>query len=328
MPPNIAISTVSMGWHETHTLEWKIQAAKQAGFEGIELFIDDVDAFCRRHGISRVQAGSRISQLCANADLTILCVGSLDNFEGEPTPLQDRLRIAIEWLDMAHELRTDVIQIPSNDNKNAIGDESVIVSDFQALSDLGLKRQPPISFAYEALGWGTHVADWEASLRIVQLVGRSNFGLCLDTYHILSRLWADPRAHSGMRPGGRAALRDSLQRFLELCPKDKIIYMQLSDAERMSPPILPGHPAYHEDKDGTHSWCTYGRLFPFEGEHGAYLPMKEIMSAWLEGSGYRGWVSMEVFHRSMKEKDLGPDYWAHRGRVSWDKATQRVRSRG
>ncbi|KIV81378.1 hypothetical protein PV11_03569 [Exophiala sideris] len=324
MPHKIAISTVSMGWHPAHTLEEKIQAAKQAGFQGIEVFIDDVDALARSQDLSRVEAGSLICQSCADAGLTIVCVGSFDNFEGEPTPLQDRLQAATEWLDLAGALGTGVIQIPSNDHNNAIGNEKVIVSELQALSDLGLKRQPPVSFAYEALGWGAHVADWEESLRIVQLVDRPNFGLCLDTYHIVSRLWADPRAHSGMRPGGHAALRDSIQRFSNTCPKDKIIYVQLSDAERMSPPILPGHPAYDETRDGVHSWCTYGRLFPFESEYGGYFPLDDITRAWLVESGWSGWVSMEVFHRNMKEERFGPNHWARRGRVSWDRVKQRI----
>ena len=62
------------------------------------------------------------------------------------------------------------------------------------------------------------------------------------------------------------------------------MYIQLSDAEKMSPPILPGHPAYQETKDETHSWCTYGRLFPLETEKGAYLPIEGLSRAWLVDS--------------------------------------------
>lgn len=315
----LAISTVSLGWHPSHTLERKIPAVKAAGFLGVELFITDLDAYALAKKLSRIEAAKVIRQLCAQHGIEILCICSFDNFEGQPSALEDRLNLAREWFAMAKALGTTLIQVPSNDSKDAIGDQHIIVSEFQALSDLGLQEQPPVSFAYEALGWGTHVADWEESLRIVQLVDRSNFGLCLDTYHVLARLWADPRSHSGRRAGGYSALRDSLQRFRDQCPKEKIIYIQLSDAEKMSPPLLPGHPAYHEEKDGPHSWCSYGRLFPLEAENGGYLPMEEISHAWLIDSGWTGWVSMEVFHRDMKHEAADPDYWARRGRTSWEK---------
>ncbi|KAK6387352.1 hypothetical protein LTS17_000619 [Exophiala oligosperma] len=319
MSHRLAISTVSMGWHQTHTLESKIEAAKAAEFEGIELFITDFDAFRDRLGKSSLAAAKEIRALCAKAGLEILCFGSFDNFEGDPTtPLESRLEKASEWLELVHELGTSVIQIPSNDDRRAMCDERLIVDELRALADLGLQRQPPVSFAYEALGWGTCVADWEESLNVVQKVDRPNFGLCLDTYYVLARLWADPTDSSGLRPGGTAALRDSIQRFLDVCPRDKIVYVQLSDAERMSPPIWPGHPAYHEDKYGVHSWCTYGRLFPREDEQGAYLPMEDITHAWLVRKGWKGWVSLEVFHRDMKMEERDPEYWARRGKASWE----------
>lgn len=315
----LAISTISLGWHPSHTLERKIAAASAAGFQGVEMFITDLEAYAKSHGQSRITAARGIRQLCAEHSIEILCLGSFDNFEGQPTPLADRLATAKEWLALAKELGTDIIQIPSNDSKDAIGDDAIIIGELQSISDLGLHEQPPISFAYEALGWGTHVADWEESLRVVQLVNRPNFGLCLDTYHVLARLWADPRCPSGLRAGGNAALRDSIQRFRDNCPKEKIIYVQLSDAEKLSSPILPGHPAYHDLKDGPHSWCTYGRLFPLETEKGGYLPMEDISRAWLIDIGWTGWVSMEIFHRDMKVESADPEHWALRGRNSWEK---------
>ncbi|KAJ9617299.1 hypothetical protein H2200_001020 [Cladophialophora chaetospira] len=324
MNHKLAISTISLGWHSSHKLERKLAAAASAGFQGVEIFITDLDKYATTHNLTRIETAVQIKQHCSRNNLEIVCLGSFDNFEGDPSrSLEERLELAREWIAIAHELGTTVIQIPSNDAKDAIGDIDTIVSDFQALSDIGLPADPPISFAYEALGWGTHVADWEESLRIVELVNRPNFGLCLDTYHVLARLWADPRAPSGGRPGGDAALRASLETFLRRCKepevREKIIYVQLSDAEKMVPPILPGHEVYSEEKDGTHSWCTYGRIFPLEVERGAYLPMEDILKTWLVSSGWSGWVSMEVFHRDMKKEENGPEEWARRGKTSWDR---------
>jgi hypothetical protein len=204
----------------------------------------------------------RVKRLCQSGQLEVICLGSFDNFEGSQIALSDRLASAREWIEIAHRLGTDMIQVPSNDDGHCNGDEVTIVSELRQLADVGNAATPPIRFAYEALGWGTHVADWEESLRLVNLVERDNFGLYLDTYHILARLWADPSTENGMRCGGTAALTASIKRLLEDCPVDRIFYIQLSDAERCLPPLRPGHPAYSPSKELSHAWNSWGRLFP------------------------------------------------------------------
>ena len=274
-------------------------------------------AYGARHGLPPVGAAQRVRGLCQN--LEIICLASFDNFEGSPIPLPDRLATAREWIAVAHALETDMIQIPSNDDKLCSGDEETIVSELRQLADTGNSAKPPIRWAYEALGWGTHVADWEESLRIVKLVERANFGLCLDTYHVLARLWADPSCEDGLRPGGTAAVNASIKRFLDQCPVDRVFYVQLSDAERCRPPLIPGHPAYSPSKESRHAWCTWGRLFPGEECEGAYLPMGMICRAMLVSKGWRGFVSLEIFRRKMKDEAANPEHWAKRGRASWDR---------
>jgi sugar phosphate isomerase/epimerase len=325
MDHKLAIATVSLGWHESHTLERKLAACQQHGIQGIELVDADLNKYARRHGMTRLQAAESIGQACRDANITIIAYVSFGDFEGHPTPLEARLGKAKEWCEIARKAGTDMIQIPSNFDPDAIGDQEIIVAELQALAGLGSQQHPEIRFAYESLAWGKYAADWEESLRIVQLVDRPNFGLCLDTYHVLARLWADPTVRSGRRPGGNAAVRLSLQRFGTDCPRDKIFYVQLSDAEKAEPSVLPGHPAYKEKEAVLHSWCLYGRIFPFEQEHGAYLPLKEILTAWLLGSGWTGWVSMETFHHSMREAHKGPELWAGRARLSWEKCIEVLR---
>lgn len=316
----LAICSLSLGWDPSHIFERKVSAIKAAGFQGIEIFMAEIDfSYAKVHNLSRIESARGIRKLCAEHGIEIGSLAAFSKFEGQPSPLEDRLKVAKEWLEVAKELGTTVIQIPSNDSKDALGDEDIVVSDLRALADLGLREDPPVSFAYEALAWSTHVADWEESLRIVQLVDRPNLGLCLDTFHVLSRLWADPRAHSGQELGATLLCETLYNAFVIAVRKKKIIYIQLSDAEKLSPPLLPGHPAYNEEWDGPHSWCNYGRLFPLESDKGAYLPVEEISRAWLVDSGWTGWVSMEIFHRDLKEAAKGPEYWAERGRESWDK---------
>ena len=318
----LAIATISLGWHECHTLESKLAAVKQAGIPGIELCDYDLNRYAESHNLNRIEAAEQIGHQCKDHGLIIIAYPSFEQFEGQPTPLDDRLRKAEEWCEISRRLGTDMIQVPSNTNLNASGDEATIVAELQALADVGLRYNPPILFAYEALGWGTNVADWEESLRMVQLVDMSNFGLCLDTYHVLARLWADPSVRSGRRAAGDSAVRDSLQRFATSCPIDKIFYVQLSDGELADPPILPGHVAYSEDKHLLSSWCMHGRIFPLEAEYGAYLPMKDILLTWLLESGWKGWVSMEVFHYSMDEESQGPKVWTDRATESWSRVLE------
>lgn len=102
----------------------------------------------------------------------------------------------------------------------------------------------------------------------------------------------------------------------------KIFYIQLSDAARMDPPLSPTHPFYDESMPWHMQWSRNARLFPCEPELGGYLPIGQIVQMWLEEMGWRGWVSMELFNRSMGDKDgeevggLSGDH-AERGVRSW-----------
>jgi sugar phosphate isomerase/epimerase len=96
-----AIATVSMGWHPSHTFERKVQATQAAGFQGIELFITDLDRYADAHAVAKVEAAEATASLCQAAHLEILCLASLDEFDGEPTPLEGRLDAVRGWLMIA-----------------------------------------------------------------------------------------------------------------------------------------------------------------------------------------------------------------------------------
>jgi 4-hydroxyphenylpyruvate dioxygenase len=51
-------------------------------------------------------------------------------------------------------------------------DEDKIVADIRELGELGLKEDPPIRFAYEALAWGAHLDLWAlSSIHSVKEIG-------------------------------------------------------------------------------------------------------------------------------------------------------------
>ena len=332
----IGIATVSLGRHTSHTMERKLDSAANQGFLGVEIYYPDLELMAEQHSLPLLQAAEKVRELCKDRSLSIIALQPLFNFAGVLTPLEDRLESAREYIELARTLETSMIQVPSTYEPNSIGDEEVIVTELQALADLGLessRRFPdasPMTFAFEALAWGIHHALIEDAVRIVKLVDRSNFGLCLDTYHVLARIWADPhsaKGNTGIIAGGPAALKASLRRFMEECPLEKIFYLQLSDAEKLDGPLVPGSPAYNPEWahwDATMHYCVWGRLFPFESNLGAYFPMQDILRVWLRDKQWAGWVSMEIFHRDEDQESVGPEVLAARGSRSWMTIRQRL----
>ena len=225
------------------------------------------------------------------------------------------------WLDLAAALGTDIIQIPSNFSSNdTTGDTDKIVADIREIAELAAQRTPVVRLAYEALAWGLHVDLWQQSWDIVQKVDLPNLGLCLDTFHIAARVFADPEIQGGISPTGKADLVESLLSLVNSVPVDKIFYLQLSDAEFLTHPLTEGHEFYHPDRPARMSWSRNARLFPCEEALGGFLPVLSIAKAVVNEVGYRGWVSMEVFSRHLGEEGEGvPVEFARRARRSWGK---------
>ncbi|KIW94786.1 uncharacterized protein Z519_04763 [Cladophialophora bantiana CBS 173.52] len=330
----LGIATVSLGWHPSHTLERKLDAISKQGYEGVEIYHPDLVTLAEQHSLTHLEAASKIGNICRDRDISIVALQPLFNFAGMLTPLEARLESAREYISLARAMGTKMIQVPTTYEMNSTGDENLIVAELRALADLG--RESPetgeeeITFAFEALAWGVHHAQMDDAIRIVKLVDRPNFGLCLDTYHVIARVWADPHASSGkgtgVAPGGYAALKSTLDRFMEQCPVEKIFYLQLSDAERLEQPLVLGHEAYKAEWahwDATMHWCVWGRLFPYETEYGAYFPLDYILRLWLVEKGWKGWVSMEMFHRDEDKESVGPEVLAERGYRSWMKIKDR-----
>jgi 4-hydroxyphenylpyruvate dioxygenase len=184
-----------------------------------------------------------------------------------------------------------------------------------------------VSVAYEALAWGAHVYLWEQSWEIVKAVDRTNVGLCLDTFHIAGRVWADPEVESGQNTDGDEALKESLSRLVKEVRVEKVLYIQLSDAERLSKPLIEGHEYYDASMPSRMTWSRNARLFPFEEEHGGYMPIVPIAKAIVNDLGYRGWVSMEMFSRYlMDESDQGiPERFVQRAMASYEKVRKELR---
>lgn len=70
----LAISTISLGQHPSHSLDHKIKAAAQAGFAGIEVVCSDLEAFSRVQNVSSIEGAKVVKAICDDARLEILAL--------------------------------------------------------------------------------------------------------------------------------------------------------------------------------------------------------------------------------------------------------------
>lgn len=189
------------------------------------------------------------------------------------------------------------MQVGSSDTpaENIGTDRSRFVSDLRLLCDLLAEHK--FNLAYENWCWSTHAPTWADIWDIVQKVDRPNIYLNLDTFQTAGYEWADPTTADGLldkpKEKREADLKSSLDKLAATVPKDKIFFLQISDAYKPKTP-------FHRDVDesGTRPrgrWSHDFRPLPYQG----YLPVAAVTKAVLK-TGFRGWFSYEVF-------DGGPD---------------------
>ena len=301
--------------------------AAKHGLEGIELFYEDLlDHAVSKFDSDLFAAAASIRNICDSLNLEIICLQPFMHYEGllDRAKHDERIEEVKVWMDLTKILRTDTIQVPSSFlSRDQISEDfDLIASDLRELADLGLQQTPVIRFAYESLCWGTHVDLWESCWDIVQRVDRSNFGICLDTFNILGRIYADPTSETRTTPNAEQQVRDSIKRLVEQIKphREKIFFIQMVDAERLDQPLTSSHPFYNSEQPARMSWSRNCRLFYGEKDHGGYLPVKDVAEAIIKEIGYDSWVSMELFNRVMNrtEKNI-PEQLAERAASSWER---------
>jgi 4-hydroxyphenylpyruvate dioxygenase len=317
---------MSLGRANVHELSQKLALAAKYGFQGIELFFEDLETIANRlPGGSTVDnqliAATEIKKLCDSLDLKIVCLQPFMFYEGLLDDAEHRAKIEKlkVWLQLVKILDTDLISIPSNFMREGVtGDMDKIVSDMVEVAELGLQQTPVVRFAFENLAWATYLDTWEQGWEVVKRVNRSNFGICLDTFNLAGRVWADPASGTGKTENADADLKESLDRLVKTVDPKKVFYIQIVDGERLSQPLLEGHPFYNKEQPSRMSWSRNARLFAFEEERGGYLPIKEVATAFINELGFDGWVSLELFSRTMADPDPStPANHARRGGESW-----------
>lgn len=214
------------------------------------------------------------------------------------------------------------------------------------LAQLGLEQNPPIRIAFEALCWGSHVYTWQHSWEVAKAVNRPNFGIVLDSFHIAGYEFADPGCEGSQRPDAQKRLDASLAELVKTVKPEKVFYIQLANAERADPPITPnsGSAFYNPDMPTRMAWSRHCRLYPYEDEQGAYMPIEQCAKAFKQ-IGFEGYMryanrcfpapvlfpdtklrhSFEVFHRFLYTSNKTvPRESASRAQNSWRKLVDRL----
>lgn len=230
------------------------------------------------------------------------------------------------WFEICHILGTDIIQIPCTfQTEGMTGDINIVAQDFREIADLGAKQNPPFRFAFENLCFGTYFDTWKKAWSVVKAVDRPNFGLCLDTYNIAGREFADPLSPDGKCENAEHSFKESIKQMAREIDVKKVFYVQVVDGERLHAPLDSNHPFHVDGQRPRMSWSRNARLFICEEERGGYLPVVDVLRAITEGLGYKGWISMELFNRSLNEKgEHVPKEHAERAVESWRRLEKRM----
>ncbi|PTB20333.1 xylose isomerase [Trinickia symbiotica] len=200
-----SIATVSL----SGTLVEKLNAIRQAGFDGAEIFDDDLR--------TAKESPADVRRIAADLGLELVLYQPFRDFEGVSAErLAHNLERAQRTFDVMHELGIDRLLLCSNVSSDAIGDDSLIVDQLGALARAA--RGSGIVVGYEALAWGRHVNRHGHAWRIVQAVGDANLGLALDSFHTFSR-------------------GDSADDIASI-PGDRIAFVQLADAPSLALDVL------------------------------------------------------------------------------------------
>jgi 4-hydroxyphenylpyruvate dioxygenase len=200
-----AIATVCM----SGSLEAKLDAAANAGFDGVELFEPDL----AQSGLAPRQVRRTADELGLSIDL----FQPFRDFEAvTPTALPRNLERARATFDLMAQLDARTLLVCSNVSPDAIDDDALAAEQLHALA--AIAAQHGIQIAYEALAWGRHVCEYDHAWRIVQLADHPALGVCLDSFHIL-------------------ALDTDLDTIADI-PGGKLLFCQLADAPEMSMDVL------------------------------------------------------------------------------------------
>ncbi len=187
----------------------KLEAAAAAGFDGVEIFENDLLTFDGTPAEAR--------RICEDLGLAITLFQPFRDFEAMPEPQRGRnLDRAERKFDTMQALGADLLLVCSSTHAAALPEPARAAADLRAMAERAAARG--LRVCYEALAWGRHVNRWRQAWDIVREADHAALGLCLDSFHTLS-------------------LGDDLAGLAQV-PVEKLFFLQLADAPKLSMDVL------------------------------------------------------------------------------------------
>ena len=246
-----SIATVSI----SGSLVEKMHACANAGFDGVEIFEPDL--------IASDHSPEEIRGLARRLGLSLDLYQPLRDIEGvDDATFAENLRRAGATFATAQRLGIGTVLVCSNVATATVDSIEHSADQLRQLGDVAARYD--VRVAFEALAWGRFVDDYRRAWHIVELADHPAVGVCLDSFHVLSR-GHDPAA-------------------IEDIPADKIFYLQLADAPALSMDVL--------------SWSRHHRLFPGEGDFDLATFVAHVLN-----TGFDGPLSLEVFNDTFRQTD-------------------------
>lgn len=169
-----SIATVSI----SGTLDAKLQAIADAGYDGAEIFENDL--------LSTHLSAREIGAMMRDLGLACTMFQPFRDLEGLPAEQRARAFDRLERkFDVMEELGTDLLLACSSCSPIAEGNRERIVADLADAGERAARRG--LRIGYEALAWGRHINDHRDAWSIVRDVDHPAIGLVLDSFHSLSR---------------------------------------------------------------------------------------------------------------------------------------------
>src|SRR6201999_2101000 len=127
-----------------------------------------------------------IRALAQRLGLSLDLYQPLRDIEGvDEATFTENLRRAAATFTTAQRLGIDTILVCSNVATATHDSDEVSAGQRRRLGDLA--QTYGIRMAFEALAWGRFIDDYRRSWRVVELADHPSIGLCLDSFHVLSR---------------------------------------------------------------------------------------------------------------------------------------------
>ncbi len=192
------INTVLLGG----TTRQKLQAARQAGFDQVELWQQDV--------ASANPGSAEIRRLLAALPLGLTDYQVLLDFDGAPEPLRrQKYDEASSMIKTAVELGATTLLVPASTDSRCQPER--VEADLRWLAEQA--QHHGLRIAYEAMAWSSKIQTTADAWQLIKRIGAPNLGLVVDAFHIFVR-------------------QHSVADLAEI-PAEKIFLVQLSDLAQL-----------------------------------------------------------------------------------------------